>query len=191
MPSTILSYSIVADSATATGLKWDTPAAGGGMTELTAAGSPLTLSGASVSFTSIPTTYKNLQLWIYNYKPATDDAQLIYRCNSDTGANYLSDSRMNGSNVNPNGTFNYLSLGQDNSTANGAIIVNFYDYAKTTDAYIQDTRGYTNNATTATNLNLWASWNIYRTTGSAITSITLLTTSGNLTSGTARLFGVS
>ena len=45
-----------------------TPGQQGGMTLL----STTTLSGASVTISSIPQTYKNLQLVIQNYKPAVD-----------------------------------------------------------------------------------------------------------------------
>jgi len=54
---------LTADSAEATGLKWATPASGGGMTVI-ASGS---LSGSSLSFTSLPQTYNNLQLVLRDF----------------------------------------------------------------------------------------------------------------------------
>ena len=49
---------LTADSAEATGLKWATPAAGGGLTLI----SSVTLSGSSTTLSSIPGTYKYLYL---------------------------------------------------------------------------------------------------------------------------------
>jgi hypothetical protein len=49
---------LTADSSTATGLKWATPAAGGGLTLI----SSVTLSGSSTTLSSIPGTYKYLYL---------------------------------------------------------------------------------------------------------------------------------
>ena len=61
---------LVADSAEATGLKWATPAAGGGMTLL----STTSLSGASVTISSIDQTYTNLFITIYQVATAANDA---------------------------------------------------------------------------------------------------------------------
>jgi hypothetical protein len=49
---------LTVDSSTATGLKWATPAAGGGMTLI----STTTLSGSTTTISSIPQTYKHLYL---------------------------------------------------------------------------------------------------------------------------------
>ena len=46
---------LVADSSTATGLKWAAPVAGGGMTLINTGGT--TLTGSSVAIGSIPSTY--------------------------------------------------------------------------------------------------------------------------------------
>jgi hypothetical protein len=51
---------LTADSSTATGLKWAAAGASGGMTLI----STTTLSGTTVTISSIPTTYKNLQIVI-------------------------------------------------------------------------------------------------------------------------------
>jgi hypothetical protein len=52
---------LTADSAEATGLKWATPSAGGGLTLI----STTSMSGsATISLTSLPTTYKSLYLII-------------------------------------------------------------------------------------------------------------------------------
>ena len=62
---------------------WATPAAGG-MDLL----STTTLTGASVTLSSIPQTYKNLQLVVRNFLPASDAKYLTVRVNADSGTRY-------------------------------------------------------------------------------------------------------
>jgi hypothetical protein len=59
---------LVADSAETTGLKWATPAAGGGMTLI----STTTLTGSSVTLSSIPQTYVSLVLFISGVNVSVD-----------------------------------------------------------------------------------------------------------------------
>lgn len=54
-----------ANSATSTGLEWVTPTSGG-MTLI----STTTLTGSSVTLSSIPDTYNELQLWVINFDPS-------------------------------------------------------------------------------------------------------------------------
>ena len=76
---------LTADSTAGTGLAWATPASGGGMT-LLASG---TLSGASVSLSSIPATYVDLKLYINNpYIAAGGPAELQMTFNATTTAVY-------------------------------------------------------------------------------------------------------
>jgi hypothetical protein len=73
-----------ANSAQADGVEWITPAAGGGMTLI----STTTMSGSSVSLTSIPSTYINLYLIISQVYGSSDGADFRIQFNTDTGANY-------------------------------------------------------------------------------------------------------
>jgi hypothetical protein len=73
---------LVADSSTATGLKWDTPAAGGGMTLI----STTTLSGATTTLSSIPQTYNSLFLIISGVTANTGDEQIRVMLNNSTNA---------------------------------------------------------------------------------------------------------
>jgi hypothetical protein len=66
---------LVADSSTSTGLKWDTPT---GWVTL-ASGS---FTAISTSLSSIPTTYKNLRLIIRDYYSTTADDLLYFRFNN-------------------------------------------------------------------------------------------------------------
>jgi hypothetical protein len=77
---------LTADSTTATGLKWAAPASGGGMTLINTGGTAL--SGASVTISSIPSTYTNLFILMLGYYTATGDAATYVRFNSDTGNKY-------------------------------------------------------------------------------------------------------
>lgn len=71
---------LTADSSTATGLKWATPAAGGGLTLL----STTTLSGTSTTISSINQTYTNL-LVIINDPYFNTAATLLIKPNNTTG----------------------------------------------------------------------------------------------------------
>jgi len=70
---------LTADSSTATGLKWATPAAGG-MTVI-ASGN---LSGSSTTISSIPATYNNLQLIVRDFFTLDSATQLIFRLNGNS-----------------------------------------------------------------------------------------------------------
>ncbi len=178
---------LTADSSTATGLKWATPASGGGMTLI----STTTLSGASITLSSIAATYTNLQLIIRNFKPATDATGLYLRMNSDSNANRhaetISGDVYTGTPFNV--TYINATNAQDNSSAEGLLVINIFDYANTTTWKAVESSSLTNNATTATNLNYRRSFGAYNQT-SAISSIDIFPASGNFTSGTVLLYGV-
>ena len=74
---------LTADSAEATGLKWATPASGGGMT-LIATGTPSAAS--TLSFTSIPTTYKRLLVVWRNVYQDVNNNSIYVRLNNKSGA---------------------------------------------------------------------------------------------------------
>ena len=168
-------------------------AASGGMTLINAGGT--TLTGASVTIGSIPSTYKNLQLVIINYRPATNYQYCKLRFNSDTGANYSS-----GAVVTSNSFDRVVSWGANeltvsssnsNSTANGISIVDVYSYATTGIYKLINWTSIGNDGTAPTADGDYSlAMGAYNQTG-AITSITLFSSSGNFTSGTAYLYGVS
>jgi hypothetical protein len=161
---------------------WSTLSAGG-MTLINSGGT--TLTGASVTISSIPATYKNLQLIVQNFKPATNTSNLVIRFNGDSGSNYATDE--DGSAASFGSTFFYGS-GQANSTnANGLNVINIFDYTSSTwkCAFVT---GLVN--ASSTTFNSFTTLGVYNGTA-AISSITLLASSGNLTSGTAYLYGVS
>jgi hypothetical protein len=172
------------DSSTASGLKWDAVAAGG-MTLINTGGT--TLSGASVTISSIPAIYQHLQIVVRNFKPASDQA-LMLRFNGDSALRY--------DYVDVNGTGNFsaaqivISYSNDNGTADGLSVINVPDYANTTTWKIVDANSWENDPTTPANYRFTNRFGAYNQTG-AISSLTLLPSGGvNFTSGTAFVYGV-
>jgi len=78
---------LVADSTASTGLKWATPASGGGMTLIST--TTATGTAGTVDLTSIPGTYKNLILTVSNYYNSVTNTGCYLRINSvSTGSLY-------------------------------------------------------------------------------------------------------
>ena len=75
---------LVADSSTATGLKWAAPASGGGMTLL----STTALTGSTVTSATIAGTYKHLQVILKGVYQTSANGGVYMRMNSDTGNKY-------------------------------------------------------------------------------------------------------
>jgi hypothetical protein len=179
---------LTADSAEATGLKWATPAAGG-MTLI----ETLTLSGASVTSSAISGSYQDLRIISRNYKPATDGAALLIRMNSDTGSNYSSTAvgaQIYGTNPIVETSWSW-NLQQDNtvsSTAFGYLIIQDYANTVTRKTAIGNAFGEFE-TTPATNVYFSTYRYIYSST-SAITSLTFLAATGNMTSGEILIYGV-
>jgi hypothetical protein len=162
---------------------WAAPAGGGGMTLL----ETLTFSGASVTSSSIAGTYKNLEIIVRNFKPASD-SRLNFRLNSDTGTNYEVVTGNNEDQVPSNSDKGIFGDVQDNTTATGLLQAFIPDYANTTTVKLVLSYGIFNNFSTATfQMNRYA--NFYDST-SAITTITFYPNTGNFTSGEALIYGV-
>jgi len=169
-------------------VKWAT-ASSGGMTLINTGGT--TLTGSSVSIGSIPATYKNLQLIIRDYKPATDGTNLWMRFNNDSTANRYTQEK--------NGTYTDAAFdqpqitiirAQDNGTDAGLAVVDVFDYANTTTWKLCNYVSLANNTTNTGNFNAFESFGAWNQT-SAINEINLIPASGNFTSGTAYLYGVA
>jgi hypothetical protein len=173
---------LTADSAQATGLKWATPTSGG-MTSL-ASGS---LSGASVVLSTISGSYTHLQLSISNFLPATIDASFYLRVNADATANrYAFGATGTGSTFTFNQTGWQTSNAQSNSSSNSTIIIDLFNYTKTSGWKTGLAYAVNNGSGSNTYLE---SFLIYNQTP-AITGLTMLPSSGNFTSGTYTLYGV-
>jgi hypothetical protein len=180
---------LTADSAEATGLKWGAAPASGGMTLI----STTTLTGASVSLSSIPQTYNNLVLVIRAYLPNTANASINLRFNGDTGGSshrqYDSSSANNNSSALTWTSSAPITAGQSPSTTFAMSYVEFYDYTNTSTRKIAryTSIGTDNSNTSNFTLN---NGNAFYNSNSAVSSIVLAPTSGNFTSGTALLYGV-
>jgi hypothetical protein len=164
-------------------------AAGGGMTLINTGGT--TLTGASVTISSIPATYKHLYLILTEvYFASTGDFYM--RVNADTGNNY-SFSEITNTNTTVSGYSNgattafILGLMSNSSTIKnrGAWAIWVPLYTDTTSVGVHSV-GKTYNGTVHSNRVLDG---VYDGTA-AITSITLFA-DGNFSGGTAYLYGVS
>jgi hypothetical protein len=178
-----------ADSTAATGLAWTAAPSSGGMTLI----STTTLTGASITLSSIPSTYNHLQLVILNYKPANDNSYFCFSINGDMAANrHLSsrtDADMSGTSATAFDNTNFITGKNDNSVAQGIQIINLFNYTNVVTWKFGFSYGVFNNATTTTSANVFARPLIYNQTN-AISSLLLFPESGNFTSGTALLYGV-
>jgi hypothetical protein len=169
---------------------WVAPASGG-MTLI----STTTLTGASVTLSSIPQTYNDLRILVRSYRPATDAAWLYGQINEDSGANRHTDSFTSNNDVSGavarsfNDVANVLGSQQDNGTDNAISIINFFDYTNTATWRLGFVWAVGNNGTTSTQANLMGRFLSYNQTN-AITSLKLFPSSGNFTSGTVYLYGV-
>jgi hypothetical protein len=172
----------------ATAPEWFTPSGASGMTLI----STTTLTGGSVLLSSIPQTYKDLQIIIRNFKPATDNIQIRMQFNNDSNAgrhrSLINDFGLT------NGTFNVnyseVTERSDNSVAPGLTRIDIFDYTNATTWKIGQTLSFTANQTTTTNFNFFNYKFIYNQTG-AITDLNFFPESGNFTSGTILLYGVA
>ena len=172
---------LTADSTAATGLKWATPAAGG-MTLI----STTSLSGATVTLSSIPQTYNNLILYIYGCSNATANGRLQ---------------------IKPNAGSNALYGGVDIASASTAAFFYFgairtqqpMDRTRTDNGFTITFNNYTNSTIYQNNFHLDGYYfgtadqavNFGGTTGAVnITSIEISNSGGNLSTGTVKLYGV-
>ena len=182
---------LTADSTAATGLAWATPATGGGVTLL----STTTLTGASVSITSISGSYKHLFLNIVNLYDSVNDSLVYARFNSDTGTNYgFGGAAIAGTTLNAiagSATDKIAFFDSVGSTATqnqyGAGTLNIYRYTDTGTINFFGTRYARRNDGV---VNAGSFMGQYKSSA-AITSIQLFPSSGNFSGGTAYLYGVA
>jgi hypothetical protein len=179
---------LTADSSTATGLKWATPAGGGAYTSL-ATGS---LSGATTTISSISGSYEDLYLVIVNPSVATDGRQVAVRINSDTTASRHKTFPYDA--ITATATFDGtrwpLTDAMDNTVAQGIITMRLYDYANATTWKIGEWRSVSNNDTTTTSVSKSTGFGVYNQIG-AVTSLQFFDPDGgNLDGGTYVLYGV-
>lgn len=175
-----------ADSTTATGLKWASISAGG-MTLI----STTTLTGASVTLSSIPSTYTNLRLVVRNWRPVDTNKGFFIRFNADsTASRHATLTVLEASAQTFSGTSIDTGYATNSGTDNGIIVIDFPDYANTSTWKYAQIISFVSNETTTTNFNYRNRFGAYNQT-SAVSSLQLFPESGNFNAGTALLYGVS
>jgi hypothetical protein len=173
----------------ATAPQWATPATAGGLTVI-ATGN---LTSNTTSITSIPQTYKHLQLVVQNFQPVNDGAELAVAPNGLT-SNSAQQFDTYGENTNqsfPQNLWNEWIHPTDNAaTARTNAIMHIWNYTSTTTWKIAEGLAVTVNPTTTSNANVTRKHWISNKTG-AITQLDLYVSSGNVNTGTYTLYGVN
>jgi hypothetical protein len=180
---------LTADSAETTGLKWATPAAAGGITLITSTD----MAGvASVTFSSIVGTYKNLIVLVKNYYLGSD-FNMKYELNGDaTSGNYdyvITSGRSTGA-LSAYSNTNFLcDLTTEGTDSDTFMYLFFPDYTNTiARKQIQNNAGFLSDnggVVCQVGTHQW------RNT-SAITQIRIFNNlASNFTAGTCQLYGVN
>jgi hypothetical protein len=123
------SASIVADSATATGLKWDTPASGS-LTLL----STTSLTGSSVTISSISQSYKNLFIVIKDVYCSSDDVAIRVFCEYATAQHNFQRMGLSGSSLATasDRLSNFMEIGRAGSNSGASykatVLLSIIDY---------------------------------------------------------------
>jgi trimeric autotransporter adhesin len=183
---------LTADSTAATGIKWAT-AASGGMTVIASG----TLSGTSVNLTSIPGTYKHLQLVMWGTTFSANDGFAL-QYNGVTASNYARSSygqngatSVNGSVINDNGIY-YGNGAADPlfSSSFNHWVLDIYDYTNTVGALAMRGNGtYLN--TSSVYSTYQAAYTYVAATATAITSLNIKTGGSRTMAGNYILYGVN
>jgi hypothetical protein len=168
---------------------WATPAGGGGMTLL----STTTLTGASVTVSSISGAYNTLSIQLRDFRTSIDDRSINLRFNGDTGSNYaVCTIHMNvGSLTGSAGVGTSLFVAKSNISSSainlGQATIEVPLYASTSyNKFEQHYYGSTNPGGSQSG----AGAGRYAST-SAITSITIFPDAGNWDAGTMLIYGVN
>lgn len=145
-------------------------------------------AASSIVFGSIPSTYRDLVVVLVGQGSTTLQGRI--RLNGDTGSNY-NYQRMSGNGSSPSAlaqssqTFGYVSaIAQATSTSALQMKINIMDYSITNKQTTMISRADNANNGTDTFVNRWANT-------SAVTSVTILTSTGDWSAGTtAAIYGI-
>jgi hypothetical protein len=179
---------LMADSTTATGTKWANAVTG--MTLI----STTSLSGSSTAISSIPSTYKNLQLVIKSAESNSTANVLSFTVNSITNYNYIGQWGNNLTGVAANSTgfstspVKLTATNLRNSNSSSCFVIDFFDYANTTTS--KEGR-FTGSYLIGTNYGEFNNGGFSVNDTAAISSITIAIAGGStFSAGTALLYGV-
>jgi hypothetical protein len=163
---------------------WATPTSGG-MTLI----STTTLTGASITLSSIPSTYNNLQVVIQNFRPSVDASQMRVRINGITTGNYAGQGNLSGTGGYSATQINLEVALQDNGTSTAIYVIDIPNYANAVTNKFLTANMLLNNETTPANYNWGIKFGFTNLT-TAISSLTFFPDTGSFTSGTVLLYGV-
>jgi hypothetical protein len=175
---------VLAVNSGATAPEWQTISSGG-MTLI----STTTLSGTTTTLSSIPQTYKNLQVVVTNPDSNNNPVYLKLQMNGDSTSNGHRYNSTYGIATTSNDTSIDVAFNFNTTTTEGVCVVDLYDYASTTNFKIGHSLGFVNNVSTPTNFDVRSFDWIY-VSNNAITSLKFLANVGSFTAGTVLLYGV-
>lgn len=171
---------LTADSTAATGVAWAAPAS---YTQIAST----SIAGSGTSISSIAGTYNKLVLVVQDWFPSTNGENLRLRFNGDTTTNYGQAGVSNGVAYANAQSFIWASYqGAVNSDNNNFFVMEIENYANTNSHKVAT---YANYYLSGANQMIDTGAFRYKST-SAITSIDLASTTGNIGQGTAILWGV-
>ena len=178
---------LTADSTAATGMKWATPASGGGMTLL----STTTLSGTSTTISSIDQTYVNLFILFERVTQNTTGGYLRMGCNSATTGQYNGVKDGNATAFVNSGSGYITPLGTNTPNSGyetfGQITIFNYTTTTTNNGKSIFSTGATYAGAAGPGLVINTS---YYDTATAISSLKLEYSNGGTISGTVKIYGV-
>jgi len=174
---------LTAASGQATGLEWATPSSGG-MTLI----STTSLSGATVTLSSIPQTYVSLYLVMFGLTNATANGVNRIAPNGATSSVNVSGTH-NGNAYQRSNTYLELSDGSPTlrTDTNNIYIVTLDNYTSSTN--YKNGQSYGNYVQAGPSVNTYNCGYVFKS-NTAVTSIVISNDGGNLSTGTALLYGV-
>lgn len=173
-----------ADSTTATGLKWATPAAAGGKTLLST--TSLTSTGVSIS---VSQSYKDLEIWVYNVS-LTGQAGPSFKDNNLPGT-YYSFLREGTASVAAGRTDVYLPGSGDLNTGSNAgnWVITVYNYSSS-EYKVFNFTGHLKAFSDNTDRSIFGGG--YMDSTAALTDLSIFTTGGpTFDGGTVKVYGVN
>lgn len=180
---------LTADSTQALGVKWATPASGGGMTLI----STTSFTGTVLTLSSITGTYKELRLYVKGlYAANTNTLNVTFNGDltnpayaSLTGSDAINRAySLSGSGGSSMNTFTYLNT---SNNSDSFLVLTIPNYANTTTIKFMNATGAVETSSGSYTLGNWTGfWN----NTSAITSIEFRGI-GTFTAGSVELYGVS
>jgi len=173
---------LVADSTASTGLKWATPASGGGLTLL----QTLSCTTATTTSSSISSSYKSIYIELVGGQ--LNGEQITLRFNSDASGLYYAGPV--GSTANQAMTATSIALSYQNvgNVATNLMAITIPNYTNTTTHKVLFAYGMSQNDSSSYMINNLVG--AYRST-SAISTITIKSSTGAAITATAYIYGVN